>query len=85
MVAVGLLAAMLNASLQFTVLVAERVVEIILKGFAISRLRTKRTAPIIHDNDAWLLNVPFSIWKYCRHPGMCNILPLACLECHVYD
>lgn len=73
MVGVGVMTALLNISVQLIVVVAERILELTLKGFAVSRLKTKRRAPIIHDNDAWLLNVPCSIWKYYHHPGRFNI------------
>lgn len=70
MVGVGLLAASLNISLLVTVVIADRAVELIVRGFAISRLKAKRRAPVVHDSDVWLLNIPCSILKYRHHPGM---------------
>lgn len=69
MIGVGLLAAILNVALLLVVVVSDRAVQLIVKGFVISRLKASRRAPVVHDSDVWLLNIPCSIVKYRKHPG----------------
>lgn len=73
MVTVGILAAILNVFVLFVVAVADRAIELIVRGFAISRLKCTRRAPVIHDSDTWLPNIPRSFYKYHRNPGKLQV------------
>lgn len=70
MVSVGGLAAIINVVVLLAVTIVDRAVELIIRNFAAARLRHSRSAPIVHDSDTWLLNVPRSVVKYRRYPGM---------------
>ena len=70
MVTVGVLAAIINVFTVLAVAIADRAVELIVRNFAASRLVRTSKAPVVHDSDTWLPNIPRSIIKYYRHPGM---------------
>lgn len=70
MVSVGALAAIISVILLIIVAIADRAVEYIVRNFALSRLHRTRRAPVIHDSDTWLLNVPRSVLKYYRYPAI---------------
>eukprot|EP00177_Eucheuma_denticulatum_P001805 GFKZ01003231.1.p1 GENE.GFKZ01003231.1~~GFKZ01003231.1.p1 ORF type:complete len:481 (+),score=51.20 GFKZ01003231.1:266-1708(+) len=70
MVSVGVLAALLNVLVLITVAIADRALEFIIRNFAISRLQKTNRAPVVHDSDTWLLNLPRSVLKYRRHPAI---------------
>lgn len=75
MVSVGVLAALLNVLVLITVAVADRALEFIIRNFAISRLQKTNRAPVVHDSDTWLLNLPRSVLKYRRHPAiLCTVM-----------
>lgn len=79
MVAVGVLAALINVGLVITVYVVDRTVEHNVRAFAASRLCRFRRAPVIHDSDIWLPNLPRSLFKYRKYPGM---YPFSCVLRH---
>ena len=74
MLSVGVLAAIVNIVVLFTVAVVDRIIELVVRNFAASRLRKERRAPVVHDSDTWLPNIPRSVVKYHRHPGSSHIL-----------
>lgn len=76
MVNVGMLAVILNVCTLLIAVLAERAIERIMTTFAISRLKSTRRAPVVHDSDAWLFNFPRSLIKYYKYPGMFILLPL---------
>lgn len=82
MVTVGVLAMIVNVSVLVTVSCADRAIELIVRNFATSRLHRTKRAPVVHDSDTWLPNIPRSIVKYYRHPAilaavLCTVLLLA--------
>ena len=70
MVSVGGLAALVNVIVLIIVAFADRAVEVIVRNFAAARLRSSRSAPVVHDSDTWTLNIPRSLVKYRRHPAI---------------
>lgn len=70
MVSVGVLAAIVNLIVLLLVTVADRLITLIVKNLVSRTLHAVRRAPIVHDSDTWLLNIPRSIVKYRRHPGI---------------
>lgn len=75
MVSVGVLAAIINIIVLFIISIADRAIELIIRNFATSRLFRLRRAPVIHDSDTWLLNIPRSLLKYRHNPGMYTCSP----------
>lgn len=67
--AVGELAAIINILTLLVVSLNDRLVENVVHNFSVARLHRTRRAPIIHDSDTWLLNIPRSILKYFKYPG----------------
>ena len=70
MLSVGVLAALINICVLVVVSFVDRGVEVIVRNFAAARLRATHTVPIIHDSDTWVLNMPFSLFKYRRYPAI---------------
>lgn len=70
MVSVGVLAALISVIVLVTVAIADRAFEHIVRNFAISRLHRTNRAPVVHDSDTWILNIPRSVVKYHRHPAI---------------
>lgn len=76
MVTVGVLATLINVAVLLIVSFANRALEHIVRHFAAARLERSHRAPIVHDSDTWLPNIPRSIIRYRRHPGK-NSLPIS--------
>ena len=70
MLSVGELAALVNVIVLVVIAFVDRAVEVIVRNFAAARLRTSRSAPVVHDSDTWILNIPRSLVKYRRHPAI---------------
>lgn len=70
MVGVGALAALISVAMIFAVAIGDFAVERIMLNFATSRLHRTRRAPVVHDSDIWLFNIPRSVLKYYRHPAI---------------
>ena len=67
---VGVLAMLVNIAVLVMVTVLDRAIALIVRNFARSRLHTCNRAPVVHDSDTWLPNIPRSIIKYRRHPAI---------------
>lgn len=69
-VSVGVLNLLLNVFVLIIIAICDRLLEYTVRNFAAARLGRFHRAPVIHDSDTWLLNVPFSILKYRRNPAI---------------
>lgn len=69
MVGVGVLAAVLNVAIVILITLSERAVDQIIRLFVKARLSHLYCAPVVHDSDTWLLNIPFSLIKFRHYPG----------------
>lgn len=70
---VGQIAALINIATLIVVSLAERGFEVIVHNFSVLRLSSVGKGPIIHDSDTWLPNIPRSIFKFYRYPGMSQL------------
>lgn len=73
---VGVLAALINVITLLIVSFTDRALEFIVRNFSVIRLRLLGRAPIVHDSDIWLPNLPRSLLKYLRYPFI--LLTLIC-------
>lgn len=69
MVELGVLTAIINVVLLLFILLADRAVSHIVLGLATSRLHQRLAAPVIHDIDTWLPNIPLTLIRLRRYPS----------------
>lgn len=69
-VSVGVLNFLLNVFVLIIVAICDRLLECAVRNFAAARLKRDHRAPVTHDSDTWLLNIPFSVLKYRRNPAI---------------
>lgn len=68
--AVGQIAALINVFALIIVSIVDRAIEHIARNYATSRFQATGRAPVLHDSDTWLPNLPRSLVKYYKYPGM---------------
>lgn len=75
MVNVGVLAALVNVAVLFVLAVSDRVILHIMRRFAHSRLLHSLRAPVIRQDDTWLLYLPRSLVRFRKYPGKHYLSP----------
>lgn len=60
----------INFGIVCAVAVLDRVIGLIACNFSKSRLHMYNRAPIVHDSDTWLPNIPRSIVKFRKNPAI---------------
>lgn len=70
MVAVGVLAALVNVVTLVIIAVSDRCLSITVRNFVAARLHRDGRAPVLHDSDTYIFNVPRSAVKFFRNPAI---------------
>lgn len=75
MLSVSFLAAALNIMIFIAALTGVRIAERAVRNFSIAHLKRSGKSLVVHDSDLVPFSIPWSIFKYRRHPSTCLSFP----------